>query len=153
MSLGGDPGMSDSFIPDRIAHAVPLPEGAPPAGQGLKLLDRVRLAVRSRHYSRRTEQAYVHWIRQFIVFHGKRHPVAMGGPEIAKYLSWLATERRVSSSTQNQAFSALLFLSAWAGISGLSARRAFRELIVNGQPRRPSRGQDERGPAKQPRAA
>jgi integron integrase len=76
----------------------------------VKLLDRVRLAIRSRHYSRRTEQAYVHWIRRYIVFHDKKHPSTMGAPDIAKFLSWLATERRVSSSTQNQAFSAILFL-------------------------------------------
>jgi integron integrase len=72
--------------------------------------NRVRLAIRSRHYSRRTEQAYVHWIRRYIVFHGKKHPSTMGATEIAKYLSWLATARRVSASTQNQAFSALVFL-------------------------------------------
>jgi site-specific recombinase XerD len=70
----------------------------------------VRHAIRARHYSRRTEQAYVDWIRRYIVFHNKKHPSTMGAPEIAKFLSWLATERRVSSSTQNQALSAVLFL-------------------------------------------
>jgi site-specific recombinase XerD len=75
-----------------------------------KLLDRVREAVRLRHYSRRTEEAYVTWIRRFIVFHGKRHPSQMGGDEIGRYLTYLAMDRRVSASTQNQALSALLFL-------------------------------------------
>ena len=64
-----------------------------------------------RHYSRRTETTYVHWIiRRFIVFHHKQHPSTMGAPEITAFLSWLATAQRVSSSTQNQALSALLFL-------------------------------------------
>src|SRR5260221_7630654 len=66
--------------------------------------------IRTRHYSRRTEQAYVHWIRRFIVFHGKKHPSTMGAPEISEYLAWLATNRRVAASTQNQALSAVLFL-------------------------------------------
>lgn len=75
-----------------------------------KLLDRVRESVRLRHYSRRTESAYVDWIRRFIVFHAKRHPREMGAPEIGAFLSWLAVKRRVSGSTQNQALSAILFL-------------------------------------------
>jgi integron integrase len=75
-----------------------------------KLLDRVREAVRLRHYSRRTEEVYVTWIRWFIVFHGKKHPSEMGGDEIGRYLTYLAVERKVSASTQNQALSALLFL-------------------------------------------
>jgi integron integrase len=86
--------------------------GRPGAGDqpAPKLLDRVREAVRLRHYSRRTEEAYVMWIRRFIVFHGKKHPSEMGGEEIARYLASLAVERNVSPSTQNQALSALLFL-------------------------------------------
>ncbi len=75
-----------------------------------RLLDRVREAIRSRHYSPRTEKAYVFWIRRFIVFNGKRHPDTMAEPEIAKFLAALATRLRVSASTQNQAFSAILFL-------------------------------------------
>ncbi len=74
-----------------------------------KLLDRVREAIRLRHYSRRTEQAYVAWIRRFIVFHGKRHPRELGEPEVTAFLSGLAA-RGVSASTQNQALSALLFM-------------------------------------------
>jgi site-specific recombinase XerD len=68
------------------------------------------VAVRSRHYSPRTEEAYVGWIRRFILFHGKRHPDEMAEPEITAFLSHLATERHVAASTQNQALAALLFL-------------------------------------------
>jgi len=75
-----------------------------------KLLDRVRTAIRARHYSRRTEEAYVPWIRRYILFHGKRHPGLMGAVDVAAFLSSLATDRHVSASTQNQALSALLFL-------------------------------------------
>jgi integrase len=85
----------------------PLPVGPPP---GPRLLDRVRGAIRARHYSRRTEKAYVGWIRRYIFFHGKRHPAEMGGPEVARFLTSLALQDHVSASTQNQAFSALLFL-------------------------------------------
>ena len=79
---------------------------SPPA----RLLDQVRHAIRLRHYSRRTEQAYVRWIRRYILFHDKRHPVELGGEAVARFLSWLAEDRRVSASTQTQALSALLFL-------------------------------------------
>src|SRR5262245_47551511 len=75
-----------------------------------RLLDRVRHAIRARHYSRRTEKAYVHWIRRFIFFHGKRHPSEMGAPEVTRFLTSLAVDARVAASTQNQALSALLFL-------------------------------------------
>jgi integron integrase len=75
-----------------------------------KLLDRVREAIRLRHYSRRTEEAYVYWIRRYIVFHGKAHPSTMGASEISAYLAWLAVNQKVSASTQNQASSAILFL-------------------------------------------
>jgi integron integrase len=75
-----------------------------------KLLDRVRWHLRAKHYSIRTEEAYVDWIRRFVLFHGKRHPKEMGEAEISEFLSHLAVEKNVSASTQNQAFSALLFL-------------------------------------------
>jgi integron integrase len=75
-----------------------------------RLLDRVRAACRLRHYSLRTEEAYVDWIRRFILFHHKRHPLDMGAAEINAFLTDLAVVGRVSASTQNQAFSALLFL-------------------------------------------
>lgn len=75
-----------------------------------RLLDQVRHAVRVRHYSYRTEEAYVGWIRRFVIFHRKRHPAEMGQPEIERFLTGLAVERRVAASTQNQALAALLFL-------------------------------------------
>ena len=74
-----------------------------------KLLDQVRQAIRLRHYSRRTEQAYVGWIRRFIVLHDKRHPKELGEREVTAFVSSLAA-RGVSASTQNQALSAVLFL-------------------------------------------
>ena len=79
-------------------------------GEYRRLIDRVREAILSRHYSRRTEKTYWYWIRFFIHFHGKRHPAEMGGTEVQAFLSWLATERDVAAATQNQALSALLFL-------------------------------------------
>ena len=81
----------------------------PPASKP-RLLEQVHLAMRSRHYSRRTEQSYIHWIRRFIRFHRLRHPAEMAEPEINAFLTDLAVRVRVSASTQNQALSALLFL-------------------------------------------
>jgi len=75
-----------------------------------KLLDQVRDAIRLKHYSIRTEEAYVHWIKRFILFHQKRHPREMGTPEIEQFLTHLAVQERVAASTQNQALSAILFL-------------------------------------------
>jgi integron integrase len=75
-----------------------------------RLVERLRDEIRARHYSRRTEQAYWHWIRRFIFFHGKRHPREMGEAEVGAFISWLATEGNVAAATQNQALSALLFL-------------------------------------------
>lgn len=86
---------------------MPEPAKKPPER---KLLDQVRDAIRVRHYSLRTEEAYVNWVRRFILFHGKRHPKDMGGPEIEAFLTHLAVEGHVAASTQNQALSALLFL-------------------------------------------
>jgi integron integrase len=75
-----------------------------------KLLDRVRDVIRLKHYSIRTEDAYVDWIKRYILFHDKRHPIEMGVAEIEAFLTHLAIDRRVAASTQNQALSALLFL-------------------------------------------
>ncbi|WP_449371482.1 integron integrase [Thiomonas sp.] len=75
-----------------------------------RLLDQVREAIRLRHFSLRTEQAYVHWIKRFILFHHKRHPREMGAAEVQAFLTWLAVEGQVSASTQGQALAALLFL-------------------------------------------
>src|SRR5271169_4034531 len=99
----------------------------------MKLLDRVRAALRARHYSLRTEEAYVGWIRRFIVFHGKRHPDGMGEAEINAFLSSLATEGHVAASTQNQALSALLFLYRHI------LEKPFPEMTALVRARRPSR--------------
>jgi integron integrase len=78
--------------------------------QAPRLLDRVRAAIRLRHYSRRTEDAYIGWIRRYIHFHNVRHPDEMGSVEVVEFLSDLAVQRKVAASTQNQALAALLFL-------------------------------------------
>ncbi len=90
-----------SHLPNvqQTLNVVSFPEGGSPP----KLLDRVRYAIRTRHYSPRTEEAYVHWIRRYIVFHGKKHPSTLGAADISVFLTWLAVERKVSASTQNQA--------------------------------------------------
>ncbi len=88
-----------------MSEATVRPDRRPP-----KLLDRVRARVRTLHYSYRTEKAYLYWIRQFILFSGRRHPKSLGKAEIEHYLSHLAVDRRVSASTQNQALCAILFL-------------------------------------------
>ena len=75
-----------------------------------KLLDQVRNAIRRRHYSYRTEETYIHWIKRFIYFHDKRHPKDMGEADVTAYLNHLSRDRKVASSTQNQALSAILFL-------------------------------------------
>ncbi len=75
-----------------------------------RLLQRVHEAIRVRFYSRRTEEAYVHWIKRLIYFHGKRHPETMGEAEVTAFLNHLAVDRHVAAATQNQALSAILFL-------------------------------------------
>jgi len=74
------------------------------------LLERVRAELRLRHYSRRTEESYVHWIVRFLQFHGCRHPREMAATEVTAFLSHLAVAGRVAPATQNQALGALLFL-------------------------------------------
>jgi len=97
------------------ATIIPLVRPNPGQAAGIpakspRLLDRVRAGLRARHYSKRTEKAYLGWIRRFILFHHKRHPDEMSGVEVGAYLSNLASEAKVSASTQNQALAALLFL-------------------------------------------
>jgi len=75
-----------------------------------RLLEQVRAEIRVRHYSLRTEQIYIHWVKRYILFHGKRHPADMGEREISAFLTDLAVNRNVAASTQNQALSAILFL-------------------------------------------
>jgi hypothetical protein len=105
----------------RLLHMVPLIGSSPlpgsssragttPPGARPNPLDQVREAIRVRHYSERTEEAYVGWIKRFIMFHGKRHPAEMGRAEVSAFLSLLATRAHVSSSTENEALNARLFL-------------------------------------------
>jgi site-specific recombinase XerD len=75
-----------------------------------KLLDQVRDTIQLKHYSIRTEEAYVRWIKRYILYHGKRHPKDMGTPEIEAFLTHLAVDQKVAASTQNQALNAILFL-------------------------------------------
>ncbi len=75
-----------------------------------KLLDQVSEALRAKHYGFRTQQTYIDWIKCYIIFHKKRHPKDMGADEIRDFIAYLATERKVATSTQNQALSAILFL-------------------------------------------
>ena len=88
------------------------PSIAPVLGDGrpLTLKDAVQRACAVRHYSRKTFEAYWHWIRLFVHFHGRRPPREMAAPEVGAFLSWLATERKVSASTQRQALAGVLFL-------------------------------------------
>jgi Phage integrase, N-terminal SAM-like domain len=97
-----------TFDKNRVM-AVVLPLD-PTLGKPKKLLEQVRSRLRFKHYSIRTEAAYMNWIRRFILFHGKRHPESMGTEEVRGSFSDLAAKQNVAASTQNQAFSALLFL-------------------------------------------
>ena len=87
-----------------------MPINSNSSPQGKKLLDQVREVLRTKHYSYRTEKSYLDWIRRFILFHQKRHPAQMGVPEVQEYITYLAVDRKVSASTQNQALSAIVFL-------------------------------------------
>jgi hypothetical protein len=91
-------------------------EQSPASGgmeQPKKLLDQVRDVLRLKHYSLRTEDSYVDWIKRYILFHHKRHPKDMGVKEIEAFLTYLAVDSQVAASTQNQAFSALMPRAAW----------------------------------------
>lgn len=105
----GGAGMKSASVPPNRQPLPPLRSG--------RLLDQLRERIRTLHYSPRTEQAYVHWCRAFIRFHGIRHPREMGAPEVESFLSWLAVERKLSASTHRQALSALLFL--YSNVLGL----------------------------------
>ncbi len=93
-----------------LAASLAVRETGPGGAPKPRLLDRVRQAIGARHYSRRTEKAYVHWIKRYIFFHAKRHPAEMGAAEVTAFLTSLAVKGKVAASTQNQALSALLFL-------------------------------------------
>ena len=87
-------------------------------------MDQVRDMLRVRHYSLRTEQSYLHWIKRFILFHGKRHPRDMGAQEIAAFLTHLAVGKDVPASTQNQALASGLFRPRTANRPARRGRRA-----------------------------
>ncbi len=114
----GDPARSHEPASAAMVLADAPPEDPPERPRGSfsdrpasrKLLDCVRREIRARHFSPRTEEAYVGWIKRFIIFHGKLHPARMGEPEISEFLTDLAVRRGVSASTQEQALSSLLFL-------------------------------------------
>lgn len=100
------PGSFPEFVDADASDDAQIRGAAP----GLRLLDAVREQVRYLHYSLRTEEAYVHWVRAFVRFHDRRHPSMLGRLEVESFLTWLAAERQVSPSTHQQALSALLFL-------------------------------------------
>src|SRR5690606_4948466 len=104
---GPERGRDSSAQGNRLAGP---PDAMPPNATPPRLLDQVRRRLRVRHYALRTEQAYLGWIRRFILAFGKRHPRDMGQREVESFLSNLAVRGRVSASTQNQALAALLFL-------------------------------------------
>jgi len=98
----------------------------------------MRSFMRARRYSLRTEQAYLDWVRRFILFHAKRHPREMAETEIVEFLTHLATQRNVAASTQNQALSALLFLyqqflekklAVWTGLCAQAGHRACQSCL------------------------
>jgi len=89
-----------------ILHSPPNPSEP----KGKRLLDQYREILRNRHYSHRTEKTYISWVRQFILYHNKRHPREMGVPEINAFITHLVNEKNVAASTQNQAISSILFL-------------------------------------------
>jgi site-specific recombinase XerD len=95
---------------DQTRHTDKAAGGDQRSGQPPRLLDQLREAIRRRHYSYRTEEAYVHWIKRFIYFSGKQHPKDVGATEVTAFLNHLAVQRDVAAATQNQALSALLFL-------------------------------------------
>jgi site-specific recombinase XerD len=129
--------------PQQSARALPArmntmslivcdPEEAYPPRPKPRLLDQVRDAIRTRHYSYRTEEAYIGWIRRFILFHGKRHPAEMGRAEVERFLTSLAVDRHVAASTQNQALAALLFLYKDVlarDLGGVDEIRTVQELL------------------------
>ncbi|MBP1628560.1 MAG: integron integrase [Holophagaceae bacterium] len=108
--------------------------GGPREGEP-RLLDQLRDCIRVRHYSLRTEDAYVDWARRFILFHGKRHPREMGAPEVQAFLTHLAVERRVSASTQNQAKAALVFL--YGQVLGVQLPWLSEVVMAKAAPRLP----------------
>jgi integron integrase len=112
-----------------ISNSVPVRPQSTSSPSGKKLLDQMRDALQTQHYSYRTENTYVEWAKQFVLFHKKRHPKEMGVPEVEAFITHLATQRKVAASTQNQALSAILFLY----------REVLRQPLDNVTPVRPQK--------------
>ena len=93
-----------------MAHAHKPAQPAPTPTVPPRLLDAMRDSIRLKHYSLRTEETYIHWVRRFIHFHGKRHPRELGALEVTAFLNHLVKNRDVAAAAQNQALSALLYL-------------------------------------------
>ncbi len=104
---------------------------------GIKLVDQIRKAIRVKHYSYRTEQTYIYWIKKFILFNNKRHPNEMGEKEINRFLTYLAVNRKVAASTQNQALCAICFYTGKflrnksAGLTNSSAPKIQRQFQLS----------------------
>jgi len=96
------------------------------------LLNEVRNTMRVHHYAMKTEKSYVQWIKRYILFHKKRHPKEMGKLEVEQFLTWLAVDRKVSASTQNQALQAILFLYRKV----LSMEQAWLDDVVRAKTQR-----------------
>jgi site-specific recombinase XerD len=97
-------------MPEPIRIPLSHLTASPDPSRRFRLMEIVRRRLRERRYSRRTEEAYVHWIRRYIVFHGRRHPRELGEVDVRRFLSSLAADEGVAASTQNQALSAITFL-------------------------------------------
>jgi hypothetical protein len=124
--------MGDRIVsPGRFTKRLAVRETGPAAVPPPRLLDRVREAIRARHYSPRTEKAYVHWIKRYIFFHGKRHPVEMSAVEVTAFLTSLAVHDKVAASTQSQALHALLFL--YRELLGIESRGSTRSSGPGGR--------------------
>lgn len=125
--------LASSTVGSRAPASRPVDGGVAAAGSPPRLLDRLRGVLRLRHASPRTADAYAHWARRFVVFHGMRHPTQMGSPEITAFLNHLAVDLHVAASTQNQALNAIVFL--YRHVLGIDAL-ALDELVRARRPKR-----------------
>lgn len=106
--------------------SIKLPTAGAP--QAPKLLDQVLNTIRRKHYSIRTEETYINWIKKYIFFHQKRHPAEMGAREMEQFLNYLAVERKVAASTQNQALSADVYTHV-LNRGGRGVRSPYRSVM------------------------
>jgi site-specific recombinase XerD len=120
-------------LDEKIGTVGPGDCGREKLADSPRLLDRIRVATRRLHYSIRTEDAYVNWIKRYIRFHNKRHPLEMAEPEVEAFLTHLTVESKVAASTQNQALAAMLFLYK------IVLERPLRHQIDASRAKRPER--------------